>query len=592
LGIDEEQVSSLESLHEDFYFDTLDFFNEVARAASGGDSSGSVTPGTVTPWIHPARPGEAPELTVTYSKFASNDPKLVVKYIEKETEEERKAREAKEAEQKQEEEQKEEQEKKDEREKTITRVLSPANVSAPSVYSIDVKAGEEGLARVGLLVSLADSTLLPRLAATLDNLRRLQEKGMFDDAVDIRGVGEVAIRLEAPGALSTRVYTSVPAERETVEPEPYTGEQLVTWDHVISPKESERIAHTLGTLPYVTTYVAGESYQGRPISVMELKMPMEAELVSQAKLNVWKPVLSIVGRQHANEVSSTSHILRLAELMATDPEYRKYLEEINVVIQPVVNPDGAALAYELQKITPTHMLHAARYSALGTNISGSSNRDTLLTESLVMGDVSRRWVADVSLNPHGYPSHEWVHQFANYNPKSFRAYWIPRGWYTNVRSIEDPRLRDYQAVALAMRDYIAEEVSKDSDVRETNTRIYDRYQRWAIRWQPHVYNLEVYKDTAVYYSRRGGGVSVASPNSLIRSTVFSGMTEAMDETAQGPWLDMVTRMGFGFLMASVRFLDEAEYELYRMEGESGGSVRIAVLRPRPIQPGREEIKNR
>ena len=60
----------------------------------------------------------------------------------------------------------------------------------------------------------------------------------------------------------------------------------------------------------------------------------------------------------------------------------------------------------------------------------------------------------------------------------------------------------------------------------------------------------------------------------------------MDETAQGPWLDLVTRMGFGYLMASVRFLDEAEYSLYRMEGESQGSVRISLTRPRPIRPGR------
>ncbi len=123
-------------------------------------------------------------------------------------------------------------------------------------------------------------------------------------------------------------------------------------------------------------------------------------------------------------------------------------------------------------------------------------------------------------------------------------------------------------------------------MRETNLRIYDRYRRWAIRWQPHLYNLEVYRDTAIYHSRRSGGVSFAAPGSMVRTTVFSAGTEAMDETAQGPWLDMVSRMGFGFLMASVRFLDEAEYSLYRMEGQTGVGTRIATTRPRPIRPGR------
>ena len=117
---------------------------------------------------------------------------------------------------------------------------------------------------------------------------------------------------------------------------------------------------------------------------------MDASLVSQAKLSTWKPVLSIVGRQHANEVSSTSHILRLAELLATDPEYERYLHDMNIVIQPVVNPDGAALAYELQQLTPYHCLHAGRYSALGPDVPGQADDpDTLLTEALVLSRIKR-----------------------------------------------------------------------------------------------------------------------------------------------------------------------------------------------------------
>ena len=565
LGIDQEHISVLESLHDDIYFDTLDFFYEVAETAAEGDEppSRSLAPGNILPWIHPEQRGQAPELTITYSQFASKQPKLVVRYREKGTQED----------------------------ETETRVLVPAEIPEPYLYFAEVKAGESGLARLGLLVTLEDTEPLPRLAIVLDNLRRLQDEGLFTEALGIRGVAEVVVRLEAPGATSTRTYTSKPAELAVVSPEPYTGRR-VTWDHVISPAESETTSHSLGTLPNVTTYVGGHSYQGRPVSVMEIKLPMEAELVSQAKLNTWKPVLSIVGRQHANEVSSTSHILRFAELMATDPQYGDYLKKMNLVLQPVVNPDGAQLAYELQKLTPTHCLHAGRYSALGPDVPGQANNpDTLLTEALVMRDVSERWVADIRLNPHGYPSHEWVHQFANYNPKGFRSYWIPRGWYTSTRSLttsaaEDPRLKDYTDAGLAMLDYIAEEVSRDPEVRETNLRIYDRYIRWTMRWQPHLYNLEIYRDTAIYHSRRNSSVSVPGPEAMIRPTVFSGGTEAMDETAQGPWLDLVTRMGFGYLMASVRFLDEAEYSLYRMEGESQGSVRISLTRPRPIRPGR------
>jgi hypothetical protein len=175
-----------------------------------------------------------------------------------------------------------------------------------------------------------------------------------------------------------------------------------------------------------------------------------------------------------------------------------------------------------------------------------------------------------------------VHHFANYNPKSFRSYWIPRGWWTTTQPIEDPRYPEHQEVARILRDYIAQEVNRDPEVRETNRRIYDRYKRWAIRWQPHVYDLEIHDDTAIYYTRNSSSARRADPRAV--TTVFSGFTEAMDETAQGEWLDLVSRMGFGYLMASVRFLDEAEFELYRLEEERQQKVRLSLTRPRPIKP--------
>lgn len=356
----------------------------------------------------------------------------------------------------------------------------------------------------------------------------------------------------------------------------------MSWEKAVSPEESERVAAILGTLPEVTTYVAGRSYQGRPVSVMEIRLPMEAELVSQAKLSAWKPVLSIMGRQHANEVSSTSHILRLAELMATDPTYRRYLQRMNVVIQPVMNPDGAALAFELARLNPLHCQHAGRYSALGPDVPVEARKpETLVTEALVLNKVFNTWLPDVQLNPHGYPTHEWVQTFANYNPNGFRSYWIPRGWWTSIQPTEDPRFFQHREVAVAMRDFIAEEVSRDPEARAVNLRHYDRYRRWTTRWQPHVYNLEVHRDTAIYFTRRGPTAPRADGRA--GTTVFSGFTEAMDETAQGPWLDLAARMGFGYLMAAVRFLDECDYTLYRLEEERQGNVRLALTRPRPVK---------
>lgn len=557
LGIDEELVSSLESIHDSVYYDGLEFFNLVVEAAGEGSRrTRSGTPGNILPWIHPERRGLAPQLVITYSENASRQPKMIVTYRVKGDEP-----------------------------RTEVRTFAAVELPPPSAYRIEVDGRGEGLARVGVRTTLQNAQLLPRLADLLDNLSRLQQAGVFPNELGFSDLGEVSIRLDAPGASTTRAYSAQPAARAAVAVQPHApGQRLVGWQNVISPEESDRIAHTLGTLPGVTTYVAGRSYQGRPVSVMEIVLPMEATLVSRAKLITAKPVLSIMARQHANEVSSTSHVLRLAELLATDPEYRRYLQKMNVVIQPVTNPDGAALAYELQKLTPYHCLHAGRYTALGSDVTAErGNPYTLVTEALVLDKVFEDWLPDVQLNPHGYATHEQVQMFANYKRFRFRSYWIPRGWYTGINVPESPRYGDHRSVAYAMRDYIATEVSSDPEVRATNARMYDRYRRWTTRWQPHAYNLEVYRDTAIYFSRRGRTAGRAGADADI--TVFSAGTEAMDETAQGDWLDLVSRMGFGFLRASVRLLDEAQYNLYRLEEEREGRITLSVTRPRPLKPG-------
>ena len=70
-------------------------------------------------------------------------------------------------------------------------------------------------------------------------------------------------------------------------------------------------------------------------------------------------------------------------------------------------------------------------------------------------------------------------------------------------------------------------------------------------------------------------------------TFNSGMTEAPDETAQGPWLNLVTKAGFSFLMAHVDYLRNGHYTIERIEdnGQRDGSV-LTRLRVRPVMPKR------
>src|SRR5262249_57550581 len=94
-----------------------------------------------------------------------------------------------------------------------------------------------------------------------------------------------------------------------------------------------------GALREVKPYQAGRSNRGRDISVVEITNPTSSEQVSLSKLSAYKPTIFITGRQHANEVSSTSHILRLGELLVTDKSYKEILTRASVILHPVENPD-------------------------------------------------------------------------------------------------------------------------------------------------------------------------------------------------------------------------------------------------------------
>ena len=375
---------------------------------------------------------------------------------------------------------------------------------------------------------------------------------------------------------------------------------------MIGPDEAEEIVGRLAAYPAIKAYRAGRSYRDRPISVMEVTSPVGGELVSRAKAVTWKPTIFVTARQHANEVSSTNATLRLAELLATDPAYTPILQKVNVILQPVENPDGAAIAYELQKLTPTHMLHAGRYTALGMDVGSQVNlHDPLLPEALVRGRLWRDWLPDIYLNAHGYPSHEWVQRFAGYVPAAFKGDWTPRGFHTRVSGLRDPRFPGHAQILDALREGIVREVNAHADVKAMNQRYQARYRRWAFGFGPHLRNQEIYKDTAIYYTdpesgeplgpRRAGASTfgAAGPDGRLpmgawpQVTFYSAVSEVPDETAHGRSLEVVVQAAFSNMMAAIKFLRDGQYEVERIEEDAGRDATArTLLRVRPVLPAR------
>ena len=586
LGIDQEQISSLEALHEDLYFETLTFFNVLGLFYVGERLT---YPGRIIPRIHPSRPAKAPTVKVKYLGKAASNPKILIRWRTK----------------------------KGQREE-ISEDIVPTEVRDPRTVSALLKSGQEGVEKLGFrlevdmkkdrreeLVKVASPEQVDGQFSSVERSFRMVEllglfhsRGLYQDALSYPHLEKMEFHIVSPeGDEHVELDCLGGSEREAPEAagHQHQGERIVQWEKPISPDEGREIMSKLSTFPEVTAYWAGRSYLGREVWAMDVMLPLKAKLWSQAKASVYKPVLLISGRQHANEVSSTSHILRLVELLVTDGEYKKFLDRVNLVVHPFMNIDGAALGCELYELTPNQMLHAARFGSLGVDVSSDpGTRDPIYPESLVAQRLWRTWLPDIYLNPHGYPSHEWVQLFAGYAgwvqsrlARSGRSWWIPRGWFMPGFSyIEDPRFPRHKEVAFAIRDYIADAINSEPDVKAMNERMYARRRRYG-SFDPEVYKENLYRGVMMPAALRGTRKNPAGRGFMTRYpeiTVFEGSTEAPDETASGPWMELVCKAGLAFDLAHLRFLYDSKYEVKRSERELKDCIALSVRRERPVLP--------
>jgi len=558
LGLDEEIVSSLEALHDEIYFDTLDFLRgitdlEAEDAELPEDTSRFSAPGNVFPVIHPSTPGAAPKIKITFEDWPADAPSLALTWKEK---------------------------GRDELTKKIGfPELKSKSLSLPAL----VYSGLEE--KIDRLIFDLEFEKEPEYLALLDLLasyRDLQARGLLADSLRYPRLNEIVFSVKCRDmSKEESVPVSAPGPEPVPAPLPKLPPDVPIVDtfRVLSPEMVEAAVSRLSKYPALRTYVAGRSYENRAVPVIEAYRPFGSN-VSIARLISMKPTLYLSGRQHANEVSSTNYILKLAELLATDKTTQEYAGKINFVLHPMENPDGAALAYALQALTPFHSLHAGRYSSLGLEIGTMTGaKRPLLPEAAVKRDLMAKWLPDIALNLHGYPSHEWVQQFSNYSPYLFREYWIPKGWFAYVPGLTLPIYDRYKTAGEDIRAFIIAEMNSDAALKASNQKFYDRYERWAARWQPHLDYLEKEDGLNLYAKRRSSTESRLTPKN--RMTYAEEIPELMDETAHGAWLDFLSTQGLTYLRAHMKYLAQAKFDVVRIEEEVQDRIRIQFVRGRP-----------
>lgn len=598
LGLEQEIESTHDALHEDIYFVTHTFWRLIGRNTMGTELT---YPGRVLPWMHPKQDGTPGTAQIRFTGFRTSRPAVVVDYAAA-----------------------------DGRTGSVRRNLSKVEVERPRALSLGVRAGEAGVAHLRLRVKVdtdadehayyvdrhgedqADARILSAEQATrtLELLGDLREAGMYREALAFTGLGRLDLSAgwtweDDPDSRRT---ASLPANGA---PPPFpdimafrdeTGDddQLVQWDTPISPPEAYGILARMSEFPEATVYRIGESYLGRSTWAMDLMPPVEASHMSARKASLLKPTILYTARQHANEVSSTSHVLRLAEMLLTDPEVKKALDRVNVVIHPIQNPDGAQIAWDMHQVNPEHILHAGYWASLGMDSTSDAGQPMpIYPEAEVRPRLWRMWLPDIVLNPHGYPAHQLVQLFSEFSGlvragrRTERNWGLNKGWFMpGFEVVDDPELPRHKEEALKIRGYITDAIQTNGPVAAMNRRNYDRYRRYGIQFDPESFRWDIHDGVNIQMPikgrrasgrGRGGGFSYDP-----RITIWSGGTEAPDEPARGDWMKLVASAGLSWDRAVLQYLLDGDHQVNRNASEFFGGVSLRLDRPRPPEPPEEE----
>jgi hypothetical protein len=597
LDVDQERISPMEALHEDVYFSVLHFFDLLGRMNRGAPLD---YPGHIVPIMRPVSTGKPGHARITFTGSAAPRPMVVVDYTERSGITGRISLDIPVI--------------------AVDRPAAMGAVLAPATDGIDrldlrVKVDSDADEREALVVrARADRVDKQVISAaqvvwTVNALQRLRGAGLYRDALAYRGVREMSItagwtfdpradtqrevRLEANGVARPEpdIMTFLPAGADPASP----GPPAVPWDRALSPSAAYAVMARMASHPEVTVYKAGESYLGQDVWAMDLTSPIRSSHWSQAKATTIKPTVIYSGRQHANEVSSTNHVLGLAESLITNPARRTLLDKVNVVIHPITNADGAQLADDLWRITPDYMLHAAYLGALGVDVTAAQwESDAIYPESKIRALLWRTWLPDIFADLHGYPSHEWVQPFSEYaawvrtRVTESRDWWGTRGWFMpGFAFVDDPKYPRHQQAAFDIRRRIAAAINGIPDVKALNTRAYDRYRRYGFAWNREDFKLDFTDGVLIYSAVKGSRPNPRGNDPMLRQpniTIWSGATEAPDEPASGDWLTLVASAGLAWDNAVLTYLAEGKHDVERKRDPFWGGVTWSLNRPRPPKP--------
>lgn len=167
------------------------------------------------------------------------------------------------------------------------------------------------------------------------------------------------------------------------------------------------------------------------------------------------PVMISAG-QHPNETSPIIGALRAARVLKD--------QGAAFTISPLENPDGYALHGRLVADNPRHMHHAARYTAFGDDLEYRQN-PAALYEHGIRAQAEALTAAQLHINLHGYPAHEWTRPLSGYVPRGFAMWTLPKGFFLVMRHREG-----WGDIARRLTEAVTADLARNTALMDMNAR--------------------------------------------------------------------------------------------------------------------------
>jgi hypothetical protein len=586
VGIGLERLAPLEALHEEVFTATRRFFERVGGAA--GVRTLPVA-GRIVPIVRPTQDGRPGKAVVSATGFVAPRPRIVARYTTS-----------------------------DGAPKSLVVELPVLAAERPSATTLLVKAGESGIARLGLTLAVDGETddplaLTPRPATTagvlsadrltsmFTHLGSLRAAGLYPSELAYHGLGDLDVEMIWAGDNAThRRSTTL---RANGAPRAWPSATTTTDSRAAAPPSTTRVPLKAALSPAdvarvmaglaadfkeVTLYSIGRSLLGREVWAMDLTSPVVATHMSRAKASTFKPTIIYSARERGSERASTSHVLRLAETLLSDAQLRPTLDKVNVVFHPMANPDGAELAATLGELTPSYLLHASAFGAQGDDIGAWAwEGEQRVPEMGHRPLLWRLWQPDVMVTARGGPSHHVTRLFSTDADDEFQqdTPWPQaRAWFMPQFSfLDDPRFPWHKTAARAIRDRVSARLSRLSTIEPLLARARARSARASAFTDSDATSgdasLELVAPPSRGFRSNNGAADVVARHP--RTTYWNGRAGAPDEGAVGDALEVAAAAGLEFDLALLEWIAEQPRAVERQERVTTRGVWLQWHRGRP-----------